>query len=1077
MKRFIIIALFLWAVNLQAQVMPGQSFPRLCRERGLVNAVSTTCPATGYFQICKVGLQWTLVDPHGHVWVPLGMFSGDSGFLAAGVLSNKYGGNAGFGPDAIRRERSWGITYNDTQTYGYRDPYQILDNSWPDTLQPERMPMLIFTDAPAGSTRNLNGWCGTSANKDLFNGLNFNNYTGYGGGQNHDPYDPCFQTWLTTFMAAFPTTPNAWSPWFTLGESDFTYGFQVASSLDFASIPPGHNNEHIGAIVLAANQFQTYNHYWGVLYTTDRVYYAKVGLQTYLQSVYANITALNIAWGSSYTTFGTSATNFTQSLGTGDGATTTFSITLTNAPDAQSVWIKDAGTVVAGDDNWPGPTNPAPIKGTAVSSGTINYTTKAVSVTFAVAPVNGHALTVDYYSGGWCNGGTGLMDECGAHVWMPNSVLNWDTLGNLTASMKVDLNAFLQAYATKYFKIQHDTLKARCPNCLYAGINLFGSWSTPPRKEVLLGAAPYVDLVMTGFSAQDRLDYALKYLGDKPLVDSGYEVATQDSAYASGQQPSSTGLTQADKGATYATGLDAVLAFASSAAATGVPIGTHSFVGKRHWALVDSAGDNFGFLSAYGNEFDSYQSFSYGCTLGQPWNCNACRDSWGLPCGAEATYTRTGFTIGTGTGAQTVFTKQIGFLPIKPGTVTVSNQTSTLRASDNFMRADANPIGGNWTTVTGAQPMRLVSNQAEGTDPNGLNNAAFWNALDWSPFPDQSSTVTVGTLTSGSDHIGPVMRANGSNFYVCDAAGPTGATAAITLLGTTVTTTINSGDTVTGRVIGTAIDCAVNGVFKVTKTDASIASGSPGIYAKTGVSSSRETIPAWSASSIATTTGTDDNNGNITGSGISSGSVQYTNPGNLSVTYSVAPSNGSTIVASFTQNGWGGLRTSFVDAVRNEHAKVLSNFEKMFWNPASTSTNLFLERPTAASSIATTSTGNNYLPGRSVDGDTATTWQSAATDPQCLRIDLVTPTNIGKIITRWGATYATNYTLDWSDTGGDASGPCNGSWTMAITRTGAAGGVQTDTFTAVSHRYWRINITARSGAGSAILQEMEGYAQ
>lgn len=38
-------------------------------------------------------------------------------------------------------------------------------------------------------------------------------------------------------------------------------------------------------------------------------------------------------------------------------------------------------------------------------------------------------------------------------------------------------------------------------------------------------------------------------------------------------------------------------------------------------------------------------------------------------------------------------------------------------------------------------------------------------------------------------------------------------------------------------------------------------------------------------------------------------------------------------------------------------------------------------------------------------------------------------------------------------------------------------GVETDTFTAVSHRYWRMNETTRSGAGSLVLQEMEILAQ
>jgi len=48
-----------------------------------------------------------------------------------------------------------------------------------------------------------------------------------------------------------------------------------------------------------------------------------------------------------------------------------------------------------------------------------------------------------------------------------------------------------------------------------------------------------------------------------------------------------------------------------------------------------------------------------------------------------------------------------------------------LPASDNFNRANANPIGGNWTTGSGTADIQLLTNQVQGV---GGDCAAYWNA-------------------------------------------------------------------------------------------------------------------------------------------------------------------------------------------------------------------------------------------------------------------------------------------------------------------------------------------------------------
>jgi len=106
------------------------------------------------------------------------------------------------------------------------------------------------------------------------------------------------------------------SPWtmgFSLGESDYMWGFGAGSTTDFATVPPGHNSPHLGWIVLITSPTQTSNSAWNATYT-DTTVYAKQALQNFLQTRYGTIAALNTAWGSSYTAFGSAG-----GWGTGTG--------------------------------------------------------------------------------------------------------------------------------------------------------------------------------------------------------------------------------------------------------------------------------------------------------------------------------------------------------------------------------------------------------------------------------------------------------------------------------------------------------------------------------------------------------------------------------------------------------------------------------------------------------------------------------------------------------------------------------------------------------------------------------------
>lgn len=82
-----------------------------------------------------------------------------------------------------------------------------------------------------------------------------------------------------------------------------------------------------------------------------------------------------------------------ESVGTGDGTTTTFTKTLAHSPVIPRTVTITAGTVV-GTDNGSGL-----LTGTGITSGTINYSTGVLSITYTAAPANALAITIAYNYG------------------------------------------------------------------------------------------------------------------------------------------------------------------------------------------------------------------------------------------------------------------------------------------------------------------------------------------------------------------------------------------------------------------------------------------------------------------------------------------------------------------------------------------------------------------------------------------------------------------------------------------------------------------------------------------------------
>jgi hypothetical protein len=175
-------------------------------------------------------------------------------------------------------------------------------------------------------------------------------------------------------------------------------------------------------------------------------------------------------------------------------------------------------------------------------------------------------------------------------------------------------------------------------------------------------------------------------------------------------------------------------------------------------------------------------------------------------------------------------------------------------ASDNFDRANENPIAGSWTSGPGvASDVQLLNNAAKVVgDPtvNG-NGVAFWSAAT---FPaNQWAEVTLPTVPT-TDDIGPAVRiaATVATYYVAPSY-PNGRLAiyraidhAFTQLFTTASGFVVAGDRVRLEVEGTTLRVFKNGVLVGQAVDDAITTGAPGIV----LDDMTGTLDDWAAGSL-----------------------------------------------------------------------------------------------------------------------------------------------------------------------------------------------------------------------------------
>jgi hypothetical protein len=171
--------------------------------------------------------------------------------------------------------------------------------------------------------------------------------------------------------------------------------------------------------------------------------------------------------------------------------------------------------------------------------------------------------------------------------------------------------------------------------------------------------------------------------------------------------------------------------------------------------------------------------------------------------------------------------------------------------SDNFTRANVNPLGGNWSIPTngGGGGNQIVSNVCEPT-ATFTSCTSYWNSIT---FPsDQYSECTNGGLatygTNDAQYVYVCTRISsggtGPTFY----AGVFGIEAAdlshyyiVKWINGTQTTlkngtlsSLNPNDVFRLTVVANALTFAKNGTTVDTATDSSVVSGQPGIQQYAG---------------------------------------------------------------------------------------------------------------------------------------------------------------------------------------------------------------------------------------------------
>ena len=330
--------------------------------------------------------RWLFTTPDGHgLWC-----ASQFGLGEPSNSTEKYGSRLSGEKAALDRYTNWG--FNCIGEYG--DVGMLADMN--ASLLNERLPYSNgdhFVVDAVGRRTMINGqYLPTDAVKNLA-------YTTGRGSFTADGFDPNLAPYVAGFAAArvapgnvqwdiyAQVDVNAYNMAMSIDDSDYTQGFGPGP--DDCATPDGSYHSHVGWMALAS-PMNLYAYWQSNLYDpsswifNDPEVHAKANIVAFLSAKYGgNISALNAAWGSSYTAFNTAATRYTgEVVGTTNNTVTTLTHTLAHpGVSPGSLVIKVDGTPLITDPprgsgviegRWP--------DGTTNIGGSINYSNGSLVV-------------------------------------------------------------------------------------------------------------------------------------------------------------------------------------------------------------------------------------------------------------------------------------------------------------------------------------------------------------------------------------------------------------------------------------------------------------------------------------------------------------------------------------------------------------------------------------------------------------------------------------------------------------------------------------------------------------------------
>lgn len=281
----------------------------------------------GRFYTAQIANRWHLCTPAGNAFWMNGVYNVDAtddgtdyqNINLKSLVAAKYANGPrpnsmlNWALESVDRLQAWGFNTVAEYGIGWTLPvYQSSDWGTADGTIPVKLPFVAFESPSLYSLTDSGGYAAQPV-KNLIAGVKASVYTGYRS-QSPDIWDGSWSQWLQVALTKDSTVQQALHG----PHSDYLIGINVddtdnlegfGAGVDFVTVnqglaEKGFEQPHLGWIVLVTAPTQTANTTLGVTYS-DPVVHSKLALSSWLAARYGNsISALNSAWASNYTTFG-----------------------------------------------------------------------------------------------------------------------------------------------------------------------------------------------------------------------------------------------------------------------------------------------------------------------------------------------------------------------------------------------------------------------------------------------------------------------------------------------------------------------------------------------------------------------------------------------------------------------------------------------------------------------------------------------------------------------------------------------------------------------------------------------------